>query len=325
MPAPATISPRRSLAAALLAGLLHGPAETLPISSSAHVAFVARLAAGRRGRRPADPETAKSLEISAHAGTLAGLAVGLRREAWTVARGVVAEPGTAARAVGGIVLASLPAVVAAFALERQIEDRLGGDGTIAAGLLAGSVAMVVADTLGPRASASDVGEAPSGPGAGDRAAAADTRPAAADARPEPVGRRWQDATVADALAIGVVQTTALWPGVSRSGAVLAAARARGFSRADAGRISAALAVPAVGGATLLKSCRMVLRLREGTIQPEHLTPLLVVTVTSAASGLAAAPIARRTLDGLPLWPFAVYRVGLAGALAVTDRRWGTRP
>lgn len=286
----ATISPRRSFAAALLAGLLHGPAETLPISSSAHVAFVARLAAGRRGRRPADPETAKSLEVSAHAGTLAGLAVGLRREAWTVTRGIVAEPRTAARAVGGIVLASLPAVAAAFGLERQIEDRLGGDATIAVGLLAGSAAMVLADRRG-------------------------------DAAPN---RRWQDATVADALAIGAVQTTALWPGVSRSGAVLTAARARGFARADAGRISAALAVPAVGGATLLKSCRMLRRLRAGTIEPRHLTPLLVVTVTSAASGLAAAPVARRTLDGLPLWPFAVYRAGLAATLAVTDRRWGDR-
>lgn len=270
-----------------MAGLLHGPAETLPISSSAHVAFVARLAAGRRGRRPADPETAKSLEISAHAGTLAGLAVGLRREAWTVARGAVADPKLTARAVGGIVLASLPAVVAAFGLERQIEHRLGGDATIAVGLLAGSAAMALADRRG-------------------------------DAAPN---RRWQDATAVDALAIGVVQTTALWPGVSRSGAVLTAARARGFARADAGRISAALAVPAVGGATLLKSCRMLRRLRAGTIEPEHLTPLLVVTVTSAASGLAAAPIARRTLDGLPLWPFAVYRAGLAATLAVTDRRW----
>lgn len=276
-----TISPRRSLAAALLAGLLHGPAETLPISSSAHVAFVARLAAGRRGRRPADPETAKSLEISAHAGTLAGLAIGLRREAWTVARGAIDDPKLTARAVGGIVLASLPAVVAAFGLERQIEDRLGGDATIALGLVAGSAAMALAD------------------------------------RRDPEGRRWQDATVADALAIGVVQTTALWPGVSRSGAVLTAARARGFARADAGRISAALAVPAVGGATLLKSCRMVRRLRAGTIEPKHLAPLVVVTVTSAASGLTAAPIARRTLDGLPLWPFAAYRLGLAAALAGT--------
>lgn len=307
VPVPATISPRRSFAAALLAGLLHGPAETLPISSSAHVAFVARLAAGRRGRRPADPETAKSLEVSAHAGTLAGLAVGLRREAWTVTRGIVDDPRTAARAVGGIVLASLPAVAAAFGLERQIEDRLGGDATIAVGLLAGSVAMVVADTIGPRAAADPDHTAPTGD------------------RPDRTGRRWQDATVADALAIGAVQATALWPGVSRSGAVLTAARARGFARADAGRISAALAVPAVGGATLLKSCRMLRRLRAGTIEPRHLTPLLVVTVTSAASGLAAAPVARRTLDGLPLWPFAVYRAGLAATLAVTDRRWGARP
>lgn len=282
--APTTISQRRRLAAALLAGLLHGPAETLPISSSAHVAFVARLAAGRRGRRPVDPETAKSLEISAHAGTLAGLAVGLRREAWIVTRGAVDDPKLTARAVGGIVLASLPAVAAAFGLERQIEDRLGGDATIACGLVAGSAAMVIADTVGP-------------------------------------GRRWQDATVVDALAIGAVQATALWPGVSRSGAVLTAARARGFSRADAGRISAALAVPAVGGATLLKSWRMLRRLRAGTIEPGHLVPLVAVTITSAASGLAAAPIARRTLDGLPLWPFAVYRAGLAAALAVTDRRW----
>jgi undecaprenyl-diphosphatase len=283
----ATISPRRSFAAALLAGLLHGPAETLPISSSAHVAFVARLAAGRRGRRPADPEAAKSLEVSAHAGTLAGLAVGLRHEAWTVTRGVIDDPRTAARAVGGIVIASLPAVAAAFGLERQIEDRLGGDATIALGLVAGSAAMVLADRRG-------------------------------DAEPR---RRWPDATVGDAVAIGLVQTAALWPGVSRSGAVLTAARARGFARADAGRISAALAVPAVGGATLLKAWRMLRRLRAGTIDSRQLTPLVVVTVTSAASGLAAAPVARRTLDGLPLWPFAVYRAGLAATLTVADRRW----
>lgn len=289
----ATISPRRSFAAAILAGLLHGPAETLPVSSSAHVAFVARLAAGRRGRRPADPETAKSLEVSAHAGTLAGLAVGLRREAWTVTRGAVADPRLTGRAVGGIVLASLPAVVAAFGLERPIEDRLGGDATIALGLVAGSAAMALADRRG-------------GDGGSDE------------------GRRWSDATPRDALAIGLVQATALWPGVSRSGAVLTAARARGFARADAGRISAALAVPAVGGATALKSWRMLRRLRAGTVDRRQLVPLAAVAVTSAASGRAAAPLARRTLDGLPLAPFAAYRVGLAAALAVTDRRWGSR-
>lgn len=307
MPRPAPISPRRRLAAALLAGLLHGPAEAFPISSSAHVAFVARLAAGRRGRRPLDPEVAKSLEVSAHAGTLAGLAVGLRGEAAAVARGAIADPGLAVRATAGIVIASLPAVIGALTLERQIERRLGGDTTIAAGLVAGSLAMVVADR-----------------GRTDRPAAHHVPPDAAPDEPaatSTTGRRWEDATFGDALVIGTVQTAALWPGVSRSGAVLTAARARGFSRADAGRISAALAVPAVGGATVLKSCRLAKRLRAGTMAPEHLVPLVAVTATSALSGRIAAPLARRTLDGLPLWPFGLYRAGLATALAFTARRW----
>ncbi|MDO9408890.1 undecaprenyl-diphosphate phosphatase [Patulibacter sp.] len=292
------LSPRRSLAAALLAGALHGPAEALPVSSSAHVAFVARLAAGRRGRRPSDPEVAKSVEVGAHAGTLLGLTIGLRGEARKATRGVLREPRLAAMTAGRIVAASVPAVIGALTLERQIEDHLGGDRTIAAGLVAGSVAMVVADAL-----------APGGIVARRRHGAA------------VAGRPWEDGTVVDALLIGTAQAAALWPGVSRSGAVLVAARARGFSREASGKISAALAVPAVGGATALKVVRLGTRLRDGTIDPRHLTPLLAVTTTGALSGVVAAPMARRTLEGLPLWPFAGYRLLLAGALAEADRRW----
>jgi len=300
------LSPRRSLAAALLAGALHGPAEALPVSSSAHVAFVARLAAGRRGRRPSDPEVAKSVEVGAHAGTLLGLTIGLRGEAVKAGRGVLREPRLAAATALRIVVASTPAVVGALTMERQIERRLGGDRTIAMGLVAGSVAMVVADALAPggvvdrrRRAAGDGGSA--------------TRPAP--------GRPWEDGTVVDALLIGTAQAAALWPGVSRSGAVLVAARARGFSREASGKISAALAVPAVGGATALKVVRLGVRLRDGTIDPRHLTPLLAVTTTGALSGVVAAPMARRTLEGLPLWPFAGYRLLLAAALAAADRRW----
>jgi undecaprenyl-diphosphatase len=298
------LSPRRSLAAALLAGALHGPAEALPVSSSAHVAFVARLAAGRRGRRPSDPEVAKSVEVGAHAGTLLGLTVGLRGEAVKASRGVLREPRLAACAAVKIVVATVPAVVGALTLERPIEHRLGGDRTIALGLVAGSVAMVVADAAAPG-------------GVLDRR----RRGAAEDAASDGRGRPWEDGTVVDALLIGTAQAAALWPGVSRSGAVLVAARARGFSREASGKISAALAVPAVGGATALKVVRLGARLRAGTMDPRHLVPLLAVTTTGALSGVVAAPMARRTLEGLPLWPFAGYRVVLAAALAATDRRW----
>lgn len=367
------LSPRRSLAAALLAGALHGPAEALPVSSSAHVAFVARLAAGRRGRRPSDPEVAKSVEVGAHAGTLLGLTIGLRGEALVAARGVLREPRLAARTAARIVVASAPAVVGALTLERQIERHLGGDRTIALGLVGGSVAMVLADAVGPggvvdrrrhRSDAAGAGpSAAAGPGAdpssgtthaaasgtsGDRPTAStgatpkpedDLPPSAAEAaaahpagaapftpRATPVpkhaaGRPWEDGTLVDALLIGTAQAAALWPGVSRSGAVLVAARGRGFSREASGKISAALAVPAVGGATLLKVARLAVRLRDGTIDHHALVPLAAVTTTGALSGVAAAPMARQTLHGLPLWPFAGYRVLLAAALAAADCHW----
>jgi undecaprenyl-diphosphatase len=309
------LSPRRGLAAALLAGALHGPAEALPVSSSAHVAFVARLAAGRRGRRPADPEVAKSVEVGAHAGTLLGLTIGLRTEAVTAARGVVREPRLAARTALRIVVASAPAVAGALTMERQIERHLGGDRTIALGLVAGSVAMVLADALGPggvvdRRRNASAGHAPGSATSAGRAPSTST-----------IGRPWEDGTLVDALLIGTAQAAALWPGVSRSGAVLVAARGRGFSREASGKISAALAVPAVGGATVLKVARLGVRLRDGTIDRHALVPLAAVASTGALSGVAAAPMARHTLHGLPLWPFAGYRLLLAAALAAADRRW----
>lgn len=296
------------------------------MSSSAHVAFVARLAAGRRGRRPSDPEVAKSVEVGAHAGTLLGLTIGLRNEAVTAARGVVREPALAARTALRIVVASAPAVVGALTMERQIEHHLGGDRTIALGLVVGSAAMVLADAVGPggvvdrRRTGTDRLRAP-GRAATEPSGADPATPADPPRPTSTAGRPWEEGTLLDALLIGTAQAAALWPGVSRSGAVLVAARARGFSREASGKISAALAVPAVGGATALKVGRLAVRVRRGTIETRHLTPLVAVTTTGALSGVVAAPMARRTLEGLPLWPFAAYRLGLATALALADRRW----
>ena len=68
-----------------------------------------------------------------------------------------------------------------------------------------------------------------------------------------------DADWRDALWLGVAQACALVPGVSRNGATLAAARRRGFTRADANRLSRHVALPVIAGATLLKSVRLAKR------------------------------------------------------------------
>ncbi len=140
----------------------------------------------------------------------------------------------------------VPAVVGLLA-ERPIERRLGGPGSIAVGLILGSLAMLAADAHSPS----------------DRVRA--------------------DANLADALALGLAQACALMPGVSRNGATLAAARARRFGRRDASVLSRHVALPVIAGATVLKGTRL---LRRGLPREERLG-FAAGTAAAFASTLAA--------------------------------------
>ncbi|NEJ98941.1 hypothetical protein GR241_38195, partial [Rhizobium leguminosarum] len=66
------MTPRR--AAAL--GLIQGPTELLPVSSSAHLSLLPRLLGW--DWEAVDPETRKSIEVALHAGTAAALMIGQR-------------------------------------------------------------------------------------------------------------------------------------------------------------------------------------------------------------------------------------------------------
>jgi undecaprenyl-diphosphatase len=61
--------------------------------------------------------------------------------------------------------------------------------------------------------------------------------------------------LSDALLIGLFQALALVPGISRSGATIAAALFMGIERETAARFSFLLAVPAILGAFVLKTAR----------------------------------------------------------------------
>ena len=91
-------------------GLLQGPAELLPVSSSGHVAALPWLL----GWEHAQLEGArrKAVEVALHAGGALALLIGLRREVMALRTDVA-------------VLSLLPAVAIAFAAERSIERRLG--------------------------------------------------------------------------------------------------------------------------------------------------------------------------------------------------------
>jgi undecaprenyl-diphosphatase len=259
---------RRAELEALTLGLLHGPAELVPVSSSGHVAALPWLlgweVAGWDGARR------KELEVALHAGSAVALLL--------VARPARARPALLAAAF-------LPPALAGLALERRIEERLGTPVTLAAGLLAGGAALALADRA-------------------------------------PERRRAEHARLIDGLALGLAQAAALVPGVSRNGATLAAARARGFSRPDASRLSWEVALPVLVGATALKGTR-VAQAVAASRDPgggARVRPLAAGAGAALASTLATARtigIERRA----PLWPWAVWRAGLAAAiLAVRHNR-----
>jgi undecaprenyl-diphosphatase len=126
---------------AVALGLLHGPAELLPISSSGHLTLVPWIAGWRYA--DLDPELRKAFEVALHAGTAAALLLALRSEVAEAAQGLDR------RRVTLVALSFAPPAVAGLLLERPIERRLGTPGSIAGGLLAGSAAMAVADRVGP--------------------------------------------------------------------------------------------------------------------------------------------------------------------------------
>jgi undecaprenyl-diphosphatase len=199
---------------AAILGALHGPAELLPVSSSGHTTLVPWLAGWRYEELDADMR--KAFEVALHAGTAAALLVALRSEV----REALGDLNR--RRAQLVVLSFLPPALAALALERQIERRLGTPATIAAGLLAGSTAMALADRTDQR-------------------------------------RTRDEAGALDALCLGLAQACALVPGVSRNGATLVAARLRGFTREDANELSRHVALPLITGAAALKGFRVATR------------------------------------------------------------------
>ncbi len=201
---------------ALALGLVQGPAELLPVSSSAHTTLLPWFADW--DYEQLDDELRKGFEVALHGGTAAALALLAGRELAADARQLVRAPG----GVLVLALALAPAAIAGLALGRWVERALGGPSTIAGALAGGSAAMLAAERRAD-------GEG---------------------------GRGFADAGPADGLVLGLAQAVALVPGVSRSAATITAARFLGFGRRDSHRLSWTVALPVISGAALLQGLRL---------------------------------------------------------------------
>jgi undecaprenyl-diphosphatase len=127
------------------------------------------------------------------------------------------------------------------------------------------------------------------------------------------GRRLEDAGVLDGVLLGMAQSVALVPGVSRSGAARTVARARGFHPHDAERLAGAVGLPITAGAVLWKAREL-----------RRADPCELRTLAAGALASGAATAASRTLKARSLAPYAAYRAALAGVVLRRLRENGRR-
>ena len=113
----------------------------------------------------------------------------------------------------------------------------------------------------------------------------------------------------DAMLIGLAQTLALVPGVSRSGATLCMALVLGFRRSDAARFSFLLSIPAVAGAGLLELGDALHELGH-----DAYLPLAVATITAAITGYLTIGWLMRWLGNHRLASFGYYRIVLGSVV-----------
>lgn len=112
------------------------------------------------------------------------------------------------------------------------------------------------------------------------------------------------ATLTDALIVGLAQTGALIPGVSRSGSTLTAALMLGFKRDEAARLSFLLGLPAIA----LAGFKELWELHKLHL-PWHAWSVLWLGIAVAAvSAFFAIWGLMKTLENFSSWPFAVYRL-----------------
>jgi undecaprenyl-diphosphatase len=262
-----------SYAQAIVLGLIQGLTEFLPVSSSGHLILVPRVFGW--------PDQGLAFDAALHLGTLAALVAYFRGELIGVVIGSVSR-----RLAAVVVVATVPAGLAALAFGHYIETSLRWPLLIAFTTAFWAIVMLVAD----RQSAPPVA-----PSAGGRLTIVDPL--------ERVG--W-----GQGLSIGVAQALALIPGTSRSGITITTGLFAGLDRATAARYSFLLGIPITAAAGLKKTFDLS---RDGLPAGEG-GPLAVAILVSFVSGWFAVWFLVSYLKRRSLTPFVVYRLALAALI-----------
>lgn len=263
---------------AVLLGIVEGLTEFLPISSTGHLTVTEKLLGltdTTAAKRAAD-----AYAIAIQAGAILAVLGLYRTRIWSAVRGVFGRgpsPAEGRNLVLVTLVAFLPAALAGFVLGDSIEEHLFGLWPVIGAWFVGGLVIL--------AWPKDAGR---------------------------TGRALERITMRDGVIIGLAQTLALWPGVSRSLVVILACLAIGLNIAASVEFAFLLGLVTLGAATVYSSLR-----KGGEIVDQFGVASPVIGFVAAFLSAAAAVVWMVAfVQRKGMRPFGWYRIGVAALVAV---------
>jgi undecaprenyl-diphosphatase len=278
-----------SILQAILLGLVQGLTEFIPVSSTAHLVFAARLLnlyAGADKTMQAEQTTATIAVVQL--GTLLAVLVYFAGDIIAILRAFISDHlaliGGKGPTVGPklsseswlgwlVIIGSLPVATIGLLLKKQIEGPFTKNlWVIATMMIVIAILLAIAEAVSKRS------------------------------------RTMDQLGIKDALAVGFAQVLALIPGSSRSGSTIMAGLFAGETRETAARFSFLLSIPAIAASGLLELKEAVHKLPANSYGP-----LLVGTIVSGIVGYASIWFLLRFLRTHSTGVFIGYRL-IVGSL-----------
>jgi len=125
----------------------------------------------------------------------------------------------------------------------------------------------------------------------------------ADVRKKEVVTKFSNISVYTIIFIGLMQTLAIMPGVSRSGIVITAALLANFSREDSIKIAFLLSIPAIFMATAYQSMQLYADSNTGILD-EHLLGMFLSFIFSYIT----IHLFISTINKISFMPYIIYRI-----------------
>ena len=193
--------------------LLQGITEFLPVSSSGHLVLLSKFSYF--------PDQGLALDVAVHVGSILAVMIYFSSTIWEMIKGVIKTKfipnfkNDGAKIFWLIVIGTIPAIIAGFALKQYGMEWLRNTRIIGWTILGYGLLLFIADKCSMTI------------------------------------RQIKHMGVLDAIVIGCAQCLALIPGTSRSGITITFARFLGLERREAAKFSMLLSIPAIIAAATL--------------------------------------------------------------------------